>query len=81
MEAAVFVGLLFGALSSGHLYRWTSASLVFGLATLCTLTGLICVFLFVKESIKNETEETSRVVSLIILNCIKIQSKKKKNCT
>lgn len=67
MEAAVFVGLLLGSLSSGRLYKWTSASLVFGLATFCTLSGLVWVYCFVKESIKNETEERSRIVSLIPL--------------
>lgn len=63
MEAAVFVGLLLGALSSGNLYKLTSASWVFGLSTFCTLLGLICVYMFVKESIKNETEETGRMVN------------------
>ncbi|XP_031618143.1 uncharacterized protein LOC116337604 [Contarinia nasturtii] len=61
MEAAVFVGLLLGSLSSGRLYKLTSASVVFGCAALCTLLGLICVYFFVKESIKNQTEETGRM--------------------
>lgn len=62
MEAAVFIGLLLGALSSGRLYKLTSASVVFGCSTWCTLLGLMCVYQFVKESIKNETEETGRMV-------------------
>lgn len=66
MEAAVFVGLLLGALSSGRLYTISSASVVFGCATICTLIGLACVYLFVKESIKNQTEETSRMVSTMV---------------
>lgn len=71
MEAAVFVGLLCGALSSGHLYKLTSASFVFGCSALCTVLGLICVYMFVKESIKNETEETGRmVISLIDITII-----------
>lgn len=61
MEAAVFVGLLLGALSSGRLYKLTSASVVFGCSTLCTLIAFMCVYFFVKESIKNQTEETGRM--------------------
>lgn len=63
MEAAVFVGLLLGSLGSGQLYKLASASVVFGCSTCCTLIGLICVYAFVKESIKNETEETGRWVN------------------
>lgn len=63
MEAAVFVGLLLGALSSGRLLKISSASVVFGCSTMCTLSGLIWVVLYLKESIKNETEQTSRMVS------------------
>lgn len=74
MEAAVFVGLLLGAICSGRLYQMTSASLVFGLSTLCTVSGLILVFFFVKESIKNETEETSRVVSHSFLRASSFES-------
>lgn len=65
MEAAVFVGLLLGSLSSGHVYKLFSASVVFGCSTFCTLIALICVCLFVKESIKSQTEETSRMVSQV----------------
>lgn len=63
MEAAVFMGLLFGALTCGNLYKLTSAWAVFGCSTICTFIGLVWIFLFVKESIKNETEQTSKMVS------------------
>lgn len=63
MEAAVFVGLLLGSLGGAHLYQLTSASVVFGTATFCTLIALLCVCFFVKESIKNQTEERSSMVS------------------
>lgn len=66
MEAAVFVGLLTGSLLSGQLYKYASSSVVFGCSTWCTLIGLILVYTFVKESIKNQTEvEMSRMVNKI----------------
>lgn len=67
MEAAVFVGLLLGSLSSGHLYKLFSASVVFGCSTFCTFIALMFVCFFVNESIKNQTEETSRMVSWMLL--------------
>lgn len=62
MEAAVFMGLLFGALTCGPLYKLTSAWAVFGCSTICTFIALVWIFLFVKESIKNETEQTTKMV-------------------
>lgn len=59
MEAVVFIGLLVGSMSSGQLYLVTSASFVFGLATLSALIALICMYLFVDESVKNVTGITS----------------------
>lgn len=55
----VFVGLLMGSMSSGYLYQLTSASVVFGCSTFSAFLALICVYLFLKESNKNVTEETS----------------------
>lgn len=55
----MFVGLLVGSMSSGQLYLVTSASFVFGLATLSALIALICMYLFVDESVKNVTGITS----------------------
>lgn len=63
MEAAVFVGLLLGSLGGAHLYQLTSAAVVFGCGAFCTLIALLCVCFFVKESIKNQTEERSSMVS------------------
>lgn len=63
MEAAVFMGLLFGALTCGNLYQLTSAWAVFLCSTICTFIALVWIFLFVKESIKNETEQTTKMVN------------------
>lgn len=65
MEAAVFIGLLLGTLISGSLYEISSATVVFGFATVCTLAGLVVIYVFLKESIKNETDITGFWVSIL----------------
>lgn len=57
MEAAVFVGLLLGALSCGPLYNATSGSFVFSCAALCTFAGLVHIYFVVNESIQCSTSE------------------------
>lgn len=59
MEATVFVGLLLGSMSSGQLYLVTSSAFVFGLSTISSLLALLCVYMFVNESVKNVTGITS----------------------
>lgn len=64
MEAFVFVGLLLGSLSSIGIYTATSASFVFGCATLSTFIALLYLYFFVNESILEiSTEETTPFVS------------------
>lgn len=63
MEAAVFVGLLLGSLSSAPIYQATSAAFVFACAAFSTLIGLSYLYFCVGESLKNACTEASRMVS------------------
>lgn len=62
MEAAVFVGLLLGALSCSPLYNATSTSFVFSIAAISTFVGLVYVYFFVKESIQCPISDVDALV-------------------
>lgn len=60
VEAAVFVGLLIGSLSSPYLYNISSASVVFGCAALVTFIALIILYKYLVESIKCAMDDMTR---------------------
>lgn len=52
MEAAVFLGLLIGALSCSYIYNYTSTSIVFAIAAISTGSALVFIYFYVNESIQ-----------------------------
>lgn len=51
MEAAVFVGLLVGSLTSNYIYEYTSTQFMFALATVLALCAVIYIKFAVVESV------------------------------
>lgn len=62
LEASIYVGLLFGSLSSSYILMLTSPIVVFGISAIASLLGVLYVLFFVKESIQQD-ESIRRYVS------------------
>lgn len=58
MEAAVFIGLLIGSLTSSYIFAATSTSFVFGLASLSILIALLYIKFAVGESVDVVSEDS-----------------------
>lgn len=54
LEAGIYVGLLFGFLSSSYILQVTSPTILFGISALATLIGLLYVVFCVEESIQQD---------------------------
>lgn len=52
LEASIYVGLLFGSVSSSYILGLTSPTIVFGISGIATLLGVLYVIFFIKESIQ-----------------------------
>lgn len=66
MEAAVFIGLLIGSLTSSYIFTATSTSFIFGLASLVILIALIYIKYAVVESVDVVSEDSVFVSSQLI---------------
>lgn len=62
LEAAIYVGLLFGFSSSSYILGLTSPTIVFGISGIAALIGVLYVIFCVKESIQQD-ENIPRIVS------------------
>lgn len=54
LEAALYIGLLFGFLSSSYILKMTSPTIVFAISALASFLGVIYVTVFIKESIRQD---------------------------
>ncbi|KAG4079764.1 hypothetical protein HA402_014895 [Bradysia odoriphaga] len=54
LQAGIYVGLLFGFMSSSYILQLTSPTIVFGISGLATLLGVLYVIFFVEESIQQD---------------------------
>lgn len=52
LEASIYVGLLFGSVSSSYILRLTSPTVVFGISGIATFLGVLYVIIFIKETIQ-----------------------------
>lgn len=62
LEAVVFVGLLLGALTSSHMYTYTSSTAVFACATVSVFIGFIYIWFCVQESLQVDLSDVSLAV-------------------
>lgn len=63
MEAAVFCGLLLGALSCSYLYNMTSAAAVFFCAAVSSFIALLYLIFFIQESVQNISADVGKWVN------------------
>lgn len=68
LEAALFVGILFGSLASSYVYNWTSAPTLFAISSAMALASVVYIILFVKESIGGDRNRLGTMVVLICFN-------------
>lgn len=63
-QGSILISVLFGSISSGFINDYTSALVVFGLATLCVFFGLVHVMFFLKETVtdNNYTERYNDII-------------------
>jgi len=54
LEASLYVGLLFGSVSSSFVLALTSPTIVFGIAGIASFLGVLYVLFFIKESIQQD---------------------------
>lgn len=66
LEAALYVGLLFGSVSSSYILKLTSPTTVFGISGITSFLGVLYVLFFVKESIQQD-ESIRKYVSTVIM--------------
>ncbi|XP_062541923.1 probable peptidoglycan muropeptide transporter SLC46 [Armigeres subalbatus] len=81
LEAAIFLGLLLGVLSSSYILRWTNAITVFAIAAISIFLGILYIIFYIEESIQpdelanstNKLREMFRfeLVSDLIHTCFK----------
>lgn len=62
LEASIYVGLLFGFLSSSYILQLTSPTIVFGISGIACFVSVLYVSFFVKESIQQD-ESIKKFVS------------------
>lgn len=67
LEASLYIGLLFGSLSSSYILMLTSPTAVFGIAGIANFLGVLYVIFFVKESIQQDESVGKFVCSSILL--------------
>lgn len=61
IEASLYVGLLFGSVSSSYILGLTSPTIVFGISGVASFLGVVYVVFFVKESIQQDESVTTFV--------------------
>lgn len=65
LEAALFIGILLGSLSSSYIYRWTSATILFAIAAMFALIAVLYIMFFVEESVHNTNISSGKMVRSI----------------
>lgn len=61
-EAALFIGILLGSLSSSYIYRWTSPTILFAIAAFIALIAVLYTVFSIEESVQNTNITTGKMV-------------------
>lgn len=61
-EAALFIGILLGSLSSSYIYRWTSATTLFAISATFAMIAVLYIVFSVEESVQNTPLSDGKMV-------------------